>query len=123
MSGVIPIIVVSNTTHGVANGNYDGQADTWTTDPVKGAGYYNYTDGLHTVSYSLSNFVGVIEFQATLLYEPTEADWFDIADSAVGDGVESLTESTFKNFFGNFVWIRARITNFSAGTINKVLYN
>jgi len=120
---IVPTVVISNTAHGAANGEYNGTDLTWYSKPLKGDGYYGYTDGLHTVSYKLTGFTGVLGFQASLATTPTEADWFDIADSQIGDSVMPFTTSTFVNFSGNFVWVRAAITNFTAGTINRVLYN
>jgi hypothetical protein len=134
---IVPTIVLSNTAHGAANGPvgggnpsanggsgaYNGTDLNWYTPALKGDGYYGYTDGLHTVSYKLTGFVGVIGFQASLATNPTSTDWFDITASQVGNGTTPITISTFKNFSGNFVWVRAAITNFTAGTINRVLYN
>lgn len=91
-------------------------------DPFKGDGYYGRSDGLHTVAYYLTGFLGVIKIQGTLAANPIESDWFDIADTTAGDGSTVLTENTFKNFTGNFMWIRVVVTEFAAGTINKVLY-
>ena len=120
---IVPIVVISNTAHGASNGAYNGTDTTWYSTAYKGDGYYGYTDGLHTVSYKLTGFVGVIGVQASLATSTTAADWFDIEDSQVGDGTTPTTISTFKNFSGNFVWVRIAITNFKEGTINKVLYN
>lgn len=120
---IVPIVVISNTAHGASNGPYNGTDLDWYTPQYKGAGYYGYTDGLHTYSYNLTGFVGVIGFQGSLATTPTDADWFDIDTSQVGDGVDPVTASGFANFSGNFVWVRAAITNFTAGTINRVLYN
>ena len=41
----------------------------------------------------------------------------------IGDGSNPVNGLYSFNFFGNFVWCRAHITNFSAGNINRVLYN
>lgn len=120
---IIPLTLISSTSHGIANGNYNGSAENWSTTSVKGAGYYNYYDGLHTLSVQLTDFVGSLVVQATLEKEPTESDWFNIVDTQIGNTVSSTTINTFKNFTGNFVWVRVAITNFTAGTINKVLYN
>jgi hypothetical protein len=120
---IVPTVVISNTAHGASNGPYNGTNLNWFSDKYKGDGYYGYTDGLHTVSYKLTGFIGTIGFQASLATTPTEQDWFDLAESQVGDNVNPLTINTFKNFSGNFVWVRASITSFTAGTINRVLYN
>jgi len=120
---IVPTVVISNTAHGAANGDYNGTDVNWYSTPLKGDGYYGYTDGLHTVSYKLTGFVGILGFQGSLATTPTEADWFDIIDSQIGDGTTPVTNTMYSNFSGNFVWVRAAITNFTAGTINRVLYN
>ena len=120
---IVPVVVISNTAHGAKNGAYNGTDLDWYSDKYKGDGYYGYTDGLHTVSYKLTGFVGVIGFQASLATNPTDVDWFDLPDSQIGDGTTPTTISTYANFSGNFVWVRAAITSFTAGTINRVLYN
>lgn len=109
------MIILSATT-------YDDES-TVTGEKFKGDGYYGSNDGLHTVAYHLLNFVGIIKMQATLASNPTANDWFDVAGTTVGDGSTVVTQNTFKNFTGNFVWVRVAVTNFGAGSINKVLYN
>lgn len=88
----------------------------------KGDGYYGHGDGLHTVSYFLSGFVGVIVIQGTVVADPTESDWFDVTSTTVGDGSTVLTENSYKNFNGNFTWVRVSVTDFSAGVISKIQY-
>lgn len=133
---IVPTIVLAETSHGAANGPYSGTNPPttnwdgtyngtdldWYSRQFPGDGYYGYTDGLHTISYNLIGFVGTIGFQASLATSPTNTDWFDIPDTQIGDNVNPLTIATYKNFSGNFVWVRAAITSFTAGTINKVLY-
>ena len=92
------------------------------SDKLRGNGYYGYTDGLHTVSYQLTGFIGVINMQATLASDPTDADWFDVDGTFVGDAFTPLTANQFNNFTGNFVWCRCAVTQFTAGVINRVLY-
>jgi hypothetical protein len=118
-----PTIVLSAISHGQVYPPYDGSSATWSSDKFKGNGYYGYTDGLHTVSYKTSGFVGVLQFQATLSTSPTENDWFIIPNTSVGDGVTPTNGTFYFNFNGNFVWCRAYVTNFSAGNIDRVLYN
>ncbi len=90
----------------------------------KGAGYNRRSDGLHTVVYSVDAFVGTITIQGSLEMFPGENDWVDVTsydfggDSTAGDSTSTHSE----NFYGNFVWIRAKyaITN---GSIVSVRYN
>ena len=80
--------------------------------PQKGDGYYGSSDGLHTVSYTVTpNFVGTLTTQATLATAPIEADWFEVANTSVEysqlvNPVATTTTNYF-NFMGNFVWCRA----------------
>lgn len=103
--------------------SYDGSTATVTGNKFKGDGYYGRADGLHTVAYYLNGFIGTIKMQGSLAIDPQTSDWFDIDGTTLGDGSTVLSENTFKNFTGNFMWVRVVVENFSAGTINKVLYN
>jgi hypothetical protein len=96
---------------------------TLTSDKVKGDGYFGFSDGLHTVGYFVSDFVGIIQMQATLAQTPTEDDWFNVDDTSCGDGAEAISTATYKNFSGNFVWVRANVTSWSSGTITKIIYS
>ena len=95
-----------------------------TSDKVKGRGYAS-SGGIHTVQYSTTNgFTGTIKMQASLATIPTESDWFDVDNTTLGDGIiPAPDQTTILNFTGNFVWVRAIIINFTAGQINRVLYN
>lgn len=82
--------------------------------PQKGDGYYGSSDGLHTITYTVTpNFVGTLTTQATLVTMPAEADWFNV----VGTTVEyselvnpvATTTTNYFNFTGNFVWCRALV--------------
>ena len=119
----IPTIVLSAISYGQNYPPYDGVSADFYSDKLRGNGYYGYTDGLHTVSYQLTGFIGIIQMQATLASDPTDADWFDLPDTAVGDASSPLTTSVYSNFTGNFVWCRCAVTQFSAGVVNRVLYN
>ncbi len=109
------MIILSATTY--------NESSTVEGEKFKGDGYYGSNDGLHTVAYHLAGFIGIIKIQGTLSSSPTSEDWFDISDTLYSDGTTTETVNTFKNFSGNFMWIRVTITDFAAGTVNKVLYN
>lgn len=118
------ITLVASTSFGTASGNYDGSSTTFYSDKQKGDGYYGYTDGLHTVAYYFTNFVGNVVVQATLAKDPVDADWFDVDTTTNAyDGSTALTDQVAYNFTGNFVWVRAKITDFTAGTIRKIVFN
>lgn len=89
------------------------------SDKAKGAGYNKNTDGLCTVVYDLTNFVGKIRIQGTLELYPGDADWFDVA--SFGDFTTPHGIST-ANIVGKFVWIRAA-WNLQSGLINEIRYS
>ena len=88
----------------------------------KGDGFYNYSDGLHTIAQYLVNFVGTVEVQGALTDDPVAADWVTLNTLTEAPGV-GLTSNTTYNFTGNFVWIRAITTDFTQGTITKIQLN
>jgi len=88
----------------------------------KADGYYGYTDGLHTASYTLNAFIGTVKMQGTLVTEPTTSDWFDI-DGTTATYAVAETSTKGYNFTGNFVWVRAVLTGMTEGSVTKVLYN
>ena len=113
---------------------------TLQSDKVKGDGYYGMSDGLHTIMIDLNGFIGTIKRQGSLAQEPTEADWFmieldrgavslDTTGKASALVETSLTytsaETSIKSYnaIGNFVWIRADISDWSAGTISRIELN
>lgn len=101
--------------------SYTNTPGTVTSDKQKGAGYHNITDSLHTLVYSVASFKGSIKLQATLLVDPTEADWFDIPETELGGDSSVFTAVQPINFTGNFVWIRAVYT-LEDGAISGIHY-
>ena len=90
------------------------------SDKSKGDGYYSQPDGVHTVAYQVtSTLAGAIKMQGSLATTPTEDDWFDIAGSTFTADQSTLIGTA--NFTGNFVWVRAKATSITAGTISSVL--
>tara|TARA_E500000178_G_scaffold89293_1_gene88186 strand:+ start:5496 stop:5852 length:357 start_codon:yes stop_codon:yes gene_type:complete len=111
-------IILSANTH-----PSDSTTQTITGDKFKGDGYYGRSDGLHTVQYTITGFIGTVSIQATLTVDPSEADWFTVYEQAypvVND--EGTTKSNLANFTGNYVWVRAYIT-YTDGTVNSILLN
>ena len=118
-----------------ANDNADGST-TFTldhtgfvTDKAKGDGYYSQTDGVHTVAYHVGSAInddstiGLV-MQGSLATTPTEDDWFDISGTTIDqNNIDGSTLAFHANFTGNFVWVRAKVSGLSAGTVSKILYN
>jgi hypothetical protein len=108
---------------------YPNSTDTtmvYYSEPVKGDGYYGGSDGLHTVMYTMNvDFIGTVTMQASLAGQPSEADWFEVADvSSSYNEISNLqfTQVDYYNFTGNFVWVRGVVT-IDAGTVSSILYN
>ena len=92
------------------------------SDKSKGDGYYSQPDGVHTVAYQVNaTMTGSIKMQGTLATTPTEDDWFDVSGSTFTADQSTLISTA--NFTGNFVWVRAKATSVTAGTISSVLIN
>ena len=117
-------------------------------DPVRGAGWYGHTTGLHTVAIRVANFQGRISVQAAIATTPGDSDWY----SVIPEGASYIqyphmgyvippnqcgeTSLINFNFSTNAVWLRASvdrsylIPSFDTplqiadyGTINYILVN
>ena len=91
-------------------------ADT-TGDKIQADGYYGYADGLHTVVMYTAGYTGLFSIQATLASTPVEADWFDLFEFnlTADSNTRGMTLS------GNYVYLRAKVANRVAGSVDKVL--
>ncbi len=113
---------------------------TLTSEKVKGDAYFGQSDGLHTIMVNLNGFIGSVKIQGSLETTPGDNDWFDIelgTDDFVVDtsglvtkqAAESLVynvvETSMKSYnaVGNFVWLRANISNWQSGTISSIEMN
>lgn len=134
-----------NTTYDSVQVQYPNTGTTaliYTSEQIKGDGYFGNSDGLHTVFWSVAGFIGTIEVQGTLASEPAESDWATITLTAPTNkyivdatgavtiaGVDSTrytletTTSKSYNFTGNFVWLRGRISEFTQGVMNGISIN
>jgi len=108
------------TAHGTSAGNYDGSATAFNGDKVKGDGYYGFSDGVHTIQTRVTSLVGTVKIQGTLVKDPADTDFVDIASVVTSDGSTAISNSFFNNFTGNFVWIRIAVSGFTAGSINNI---
>ena len=106
----------------------DGSTDTildhtgFVSDKVKGDGYYSQPDGVHTVAYQVnSTMTGSIKMQGSLATTPTEDDFFDITGTTFTADQSTLISTA--NFTGNYVWVRAKATSVTDGTISSILIN
>ena len=104
----------------------DSTVQTHTGEKYKGDGYYGRSDGFHTVQYTVAGFQGKIDMQATLAINPADADWFTITGTnltSTDDSGQYNTGTHLFNFTGNYVWVRAYISNWTYGNVGRVLLN
>jgi hypothetical protein len=93
-------------------------------DPYQGDGYYGRSDGFHTIQYTLTGFIGTVNIQATLAVEPADDDWFTVYTQNYPVNNDTGTTGSFLiNFTGNYVWVRATLSDWSDGTVNSVKLN
>lgn len=111
--------LLPTTSYGTPSGNYDGSSLDFASIWQKAAAYYLSNSSLQTVAFFVTGFEGHITIQASLDANPTQdAQWFDVYELPTDSS--ALTVSTSENIRGNFTWIRARVSDFTAGTITKV---
>ena len=117
---IVEEIVTTETSDGSTTTTLDHTG--FVSDKAKGDGYYSQPDGVHTVAYQVnSSLTGSIKMQGSLATTPTEDDWFDISGTTFTADQSTLISTA--NFTGNFVWIRAKATSVTAGTISSILSN
>ena len=68
-----------------------------------------------------TSLTGSIKMQGSLATTPTEDDWFDISGTTFT--TDQSTTISSANFTGNFVWVRAKATSITAGSITQILLN
>jgi hypothetical protein len=110
--------ILPTTTQGTPSGNYDGSSQDWAGTKQQAADYYGGFGGLQTVAIYLDQFEGEIIIEATLDTDPGDNDWFRVYRFDAASAV--VTDNFSTNIRGNFVWLRARVRDFSSGTINKI---
>lgn len=119
---VTNLTILNQTVHGQASGNYDGSSLDFDSDAVKAVGYYRGQGSVQTVYLRLQGFVGVIHLDCTLNEDPNSVDstfsWFETAE--YGDDTVPITTVHPITLTGNFTWIRARVVDFTAGTIESI---
>lgn len=109
--------ILATTVHGTASGNYDGSSLAFDSDAAQAAGYYAGLGSIQTVAIRVSGFQGTITLQATLNNPAESAVWFDVYEYIADT---PITDYHPESLVGNYVWMRARITNFEAGTIDSI---
>jgi hypothetical protein len=89
----------------------------------KGSGYRNVGTGQHTVSIQTNAFTGRVHIEASLASIPESTDWFPIKLDGENEYLSFTTDSDtyYYVFTGNFIWVRAKISNRTAGSVDKIL--
>ena len=111
-------VILTSTTYGTASGNYDGSSQEFYTDPGRAADYYAGQGSIQTVTLHVTGFQGRIKIEASLNDDPVAAVWFELYD--YDHRLAPITDYYPVSFTGNYVWIRAKITDFDAGTIDSI---
>jgi len=120
LSIIVEEIVTTETADGSSTYTIDNTG--FVSAKAKGDGYYSQVDGVHTVAYKVdATLTGSIKMQGTLASTPTEEDWFDISGTTFTTDQSTLISSN--NFTGNFVYVRAKATSTTAGSITSIQLN
>ena len=120
LSVIVEEIVTTETADGSSTFTIDNTG--FVSDKAKGDGYYSQVDGVHTVAYKIdATLTGTIKMQGTLASTPTEEDWFDISGTTFT--ADQSTTISSANFTGNFVYVRAKATSITAGSITSIQLN
>ena len=89
-----------------------------TGDKQRAASYYISGKNLQTVTWNFTTVKCTMYIEASLAENPTSNDWFVVYTLATGNN--TLTQNSFTNIEGNFVWIRTRIDPFDTGVIQNI---
>lgn len=121
MSQSTTLILLPATTY-LNPGN--GAPYTVTGNSQPAAAYYLGNRDLQTVAIKLTGVTGNITIDATLASAPVDSDWFKVYELEANASAPANTApqiasdaSVYTNIEGNFVYIRARIVDFSAGVL------
>jgi hypothetical protein len=110
-------VLLPITTYGIPSGNYDGTSANFIGNAVPAASFYGGQGSAQTAVIQTSGFVGVITIEATLNDWTQQAFWFPV--DTYGNTTTPVTDTQALNMLGNFTWLRANVTAFTAGTINS----
>lgn len=110
--GLLPL-----TTYGTPSGNYDGNSSAFIGNAIPAANYYGGQGSAQTAIITATGFQGLITIEASLNDWTQQAEWFAV--ETYGNISVPTTSTQVINMLGNFVWLRARVTEFTAGTINS----
>jgi hypothetical protein len=109
-------ILLNDVEYGVPSGNYDGSSLDWVGNAEQGPGYYLGHSGQQTFTLRLTAFTGQLTIQGTLDSDPEHANWVTVYD---------FTDTNLSTYFSidrtaSFVWLRVRVQDFDAGSIDQI---
>lgn len=85
------------------------------------AAYYLANRDLQTISWGVNkDFNGQIVIQASIITDPTESDWWDAYTLPLQPANYNDGQYGYHNLVGNFVWLRASVSNWSDGIIEII---
>jgi hypothetical protein len=97
---------------------YEGDNPNHIGTKQPAASYYVSGNNLQTITWNLTNVTGLITIQASLADDPSsnDTDWFTIMTLPCS----SLTQNSFANLYGNYVWVRAKMVGMTSGLIHSI---
>jgi len=113
------LILLPLTQFAANNGIYDGISPNFSGASVKGPAYYGGFAGLATVAIFTNGFVGTLVIEATLDSDPLTATWVQVV-TRPGSIITPLSVSEAIDIHGNYTWIRARLADYTGGSVSKV---
>ncbi len=123
MSQSTILVLLPQTTY---NGGGTANVYTVTGNAQPAAGYYLGNQDLQTVNIKLTNCTANIVIEASLNSNSSNAEWFKVyeleANANAGSGQTQINSnaSIYTNIEGNFVYLRAKVVDFSGGIVNFV---
>jgi hypothetical protein len=109
--------LLPTTVYGTPSGNYDGSSTAFIGNAIPAANFYGGQGSAQTAIIQVTGLLANIKIQGSLNDWTEQALWFDI--DMYGNTSIPVTETTAVNMVGNFVWLRAAVTDFTAGAINS----
>lgn len=115
------LVIIPETQEGHPSGNYDGSSQDWLSGPVQAADYYR-SSSVQTIFFNVRDFLGLIRIEATHATEAGADDtWVEIANFGSLPPDSAITTNFPITRVGNYAWLRARVENFTQGTIVDVV--
>jgi hypothetical protein len=118
MTQYTTLTLVPTLQYGTANGSYAG-GNVYVSNAFPAANYYGGQGAIQTLLFNVNAFQGNISIRATLNDLAESAPYFEIANVIASANVSgnAITQVTSNTVVGNFTWLQATVTDFSAGNV------